>query len=298
VERAVQTLTPAYFDRIYATNPDPWRFDSSAYELSKYALTLEALSRERYPRALEIGCSITAAIFPTETHRRIIIPIRPSPGGEGRLHSRGSEIHLRKKIRQRVDRPPQRVLISPIVLSSLPCSSSFPSSVVRTRTTRHPACVFENCVADHHHLRRRRRHMSGTRHAVNPIIVLRGRMGNCVLAVLRRLALEIHKLRNHPRVIEQANLPRIEQGQQLAIEIRACFLRRGVLWDDYRAYYGKAGSSTLVWQADAYGDEATSSMLPGIDAIASAGSYWIPCLRNCSLGHSPPYLSPRTVETR
>jgi SAM-dependent methyltransferase len=58
VERAVQTLRPSYFDRIYATNPDPWRFASSAYELSKYALTLEALPAERYPRALEIGCSI------------------------------------------------------------------------------------------------------------------------------------------------------------------------------------------------------------------------------------------------
>ncbi|MFY9969162.1 MAG: SAM-dependent methyltransferase [Roseiarcus sp.] len=58
MERAVQTLEPTYFDGIYATSPDPWRFASSAYELSKYALTLDALPRERYPRALEIGCSI------------------------------------------------------------------------------------------------------------------------------------------------------------------------------------------------------------------------------------------------
>ncbi len=49
MERAVQTLEPTYFDGIYATSPDPWRFASSAYELSKYALTLDALPRERYP---------------------------------------------------------------------------------------------------------------------------------------------------------------------------------------------------------------------------------------------------------
>jgi cyclopropane fatty-acyl-phospholipid synthase-like methyltransferase len=58
MERAVQTLEPAYFDGIYAASSDPWRFASSAYELSKYALTLEALPRERYRKALEIGCSI------------------------------------------------------------------------------------------------------------------------------------------------------------------------------------------------------------------------------------------------
>ncbi len=58
MERAVETLEPAYFDGIYAASPDPWRFASSAYELSKYALTLDALPRERYRRALEVGCSI------------------------------------------------------------------------------------------------------------------------------------------------------------------------------------------------------------------------------------------------
>ena len=58
MERSVHTLEPGYFDNIYAASPDPWQFVSSAYELSKYALTLQALPRERYPRALEIGCSI------------------------------------------------------------------------------------------------------------------------------------------------------------------------------------------------------------------------------------------------
>jgi SAM-dependent methyltransferase len=56
--RASRTLSPAYFDAVYASNPDPWKFASSAFEHRKYALTLAALPRWRYSSALEIGCSI------------------------------------------------------------------------------------------------------------------------------------------------------------------------------------------------------------------------------------------------
>ena len=37
-----KTLEPAYFDALYATNPDPWNFETSPYERAKYALTLLA----------------------------------------------------------------------------------------------------------------------------------------------------------------------------------------------------------------------------------------------------------------
>jgi 2-polyprenyl-3-methyl-5-hydroxy-6-metoxy-1,4-benzoquinol methylase len=56
--RATQTLAPAYFDSIYASDSDPWKFASSAYERGKYAITLAALPKPRYDYALEIGCSI------------------------------------------------------------------------------------------------------------------------------------------------------------------------------------------------------------------------------------------------
>lgn len=56
--RRNSTLEPAYFDAVYASDPDPWKFASSAYERNKYAVTLAALPRPRYARALEIGCSI------------------------------------------------------------------------------------------------------------------------------------------------------------------------------------------------------------------------------------------------
>jgi SAM-dependent methyltransferase len=54
----VPSLPAAYFDALYAGDPDPWRFRSSPYEAEKYAATLAALPRPRYGRALEVGCSI------------------------------------------------------------------------------------------------------------------------------------------------------------------------------------------------------------------------------------------------
>ena len=51
-------VTPEYFDRLYASDPDPWKFASSAYERDKYAATLAALPRQHFTRAFEVGCSI------------------------------------------------------------------------------------------------------------------------------------------------------------------------------------------------------------------------------------------------
>lgn len=53
-----QSLPPSYFDNLYSSNPDPWSFQTSEYEASKYAATLAALPKERYRSALEIGGSI------------------------------------------------------------------------------------------------------------------------------------------------------------------------------------------------------------------------------------------------
>jgi len=56
--RQEETLGPTYFDAVYASDPDPWKFASSVYERNKYASTLAALPKPRYARAIEIGCSI------------------------------------------------------------------------------------------------------------------------------------------------------------------------------------------------------------------------------------------------
>jgi SAM-dependent methyltransferase len=56
--RPRSTLGADYFRRLYAANPDPWGFATSAYERAKYAATLTALPRQRYRAGFEIGCSI------------------------------------------------------------------------------------------------------------------------------------------------------------------------------------------------------------------------------------------------
>jgi cyclopropane fatty-acyl-phospholipid synthase-like methyltransferase len=47
-----------YFERMYAADPDPWRFRTSAYEAEKYAATVAAIAGRRYRAGLEVGCSI------------------------------------------------------------------------------------------------------------------------------------------------------------------------------------------------------------------------------------------------
>ncbi len=50
------------FDRIYASDPDPWGFATSPYEAGKYRDTLDLLDlaapARRFRRAAELGCSI------------------------------------------------------------------------------------------------------------------------------------------------------------------------------------------------------------------------------------------------
>ena len=52
------TLQREHFEALYAADPDPWDFETSAYEQAKYERTLAALGDRRYARGLEAGCSI------------------------------------------------------------------------------------------------------------------------------------------------------------------------------------------------------------------------------------------------
>jgi SAM-dependent methyltransferase len=52
------SLSPAYFEALYAASTDPWGLASRPYEARKYAITLATLPRSRYKRAFEPGCSI------------------------------------------------------------------------------------------------------------------------------------------------------------------------------------------------------------------------------------------------
>ena len=56
-DRARPRLTAEYFEDLYATDTDPWDFETSPYERRKYDATIAALAG-RYEKGLEIGCSI------------------------------------------------------------------------------------------------------------------------------------------------------------------------------------------------------------------------------------------------
>ncbi|EDM35930.1 LmbE family protein [Pedobacter sp. BAL39] len=52
------TLSVDYFEKLYTGNIDPWNFETSDYERSKYLATIAAIPDRAYLSALEIGCSI------------------------------------------------------------------------------------------------------------------------------------------------------------------------------------------------------------------------------------------------
>jgi SAM-dependent methyltransferase len=51
------SLSPEYFDDLYARDADPWGIDVGWYEERKRAVVLAALPRRRYARAFEPGCA-------------------------------------------------------------------------------------------------------------------------------------------------------------------------------------------------------------------------------------------------
>ena len=53
-----ESLSAEYFESLYQTDPDPWKFATSDYEAKKYEATLAALPHPRYRSAFEIGGSI------------------------------------------------------------------------------------------------------------------------------------------------------------------------------------------------------------------------------------------------
>jgi predicted TPR repeat methyltransferase len=53
----MDSIPSDYFERMFADDPDPWKFESSAYEAAKYGRTIAALGDRAFKRALEVGCA-------------------------------------------------------------------------------------------------------------------------------------------------------------------------------------------------------------------------------------------------
>lgn len=52
-----ESLPADYFERMFSGDPDPWKFETSAYEAGKYDHTIASLGPDRFERALEVGCA-------------------------------------------------------------------------------------------------------------------------------------------------------------------------------------------------------------------------------------------------
>ena len=81
-------IDPATFESTYAEHEDPWNFDGSPYERHRYDLTVAALTRPRYRRCFEPGCSIGALTERLAEFADEIVACDPSPSAAARAAER------------------------------------------------------------------------------------------------------------------------------------------------------------------------------------------------------------------
>jgi SAM-dependent methyltransferase len=72
------SLPPAYFDRLYRRAEDPWSFRTRWYERRKRAVTMAALTADRYGSVFEPGCSIGLLTAELATRADRVLAMDPS----------------------------------------------------------------------------------------------------------------------------------------------------------------------------------------------------------------------------
>ncbi len=75
-------------DELHRVEADPWRTDSDWYEQRKRAVTLAALPRQRFSRALEVGCSVGALAADLATRCEALVAIDASARAVERARTR------------------------------------------------------------------------------------------------------------------------------------------------------------------------------------------------------------------
>jgi len=112
-------FTPEYFEQLYASDPDPWDFETSEYERAKYRHTLSELPHPRFRRALEVGCAngaLTVDLAP-RCDRLIAVDVVESVLKRGRdrcADQRHVEFHNMRVPRQTPDGPFDLILLSEV----------------------------------------------------------------------------------------------------------------------------------------------------------------------------------------
>jgi SAM-dependent methyltransferase len=89
-----ERLGPAFFDDLYARDPDPWRLETSEYEARRYDATIAALEGRRYTTALEVGCSIGVLTERLAAHCDALLSIDVAGAALTRARARQLPAHV------------------------------------------------------------------------------------------------------------------------------------------------------------------------------------------------------------
>lgn len=83
------TRDASSFDALYQDTPDPWNYETSAYEAEKYRRCLALLQRKNYKRGLEVGCSIGVMSAAIAARCDSLLAIDFAPTAVARARARG-----------------------------------------------------------------------------------------------------------------------------------------------------------------------------------------------------------------
>jgi SAM-dependent methyltransferase len=117
--RRKTSIDPDYFERLYAADSDPWKFETSDYERAKYDRTLAALPQPRFRHALEIGCAngVLTARLAERCERLIAVDVVDSAIESARKRCVGCPAVTIRKARipaERIDGPFDLILLSEV----------------------------------------------------------------------------------------------------------------------------------------------------------------------------------------
>jgi SAM-dependent methyltransferase len=92
-----ERVAPAFFNDLYATNPDPWDFETSPYEAAKYDATIHALEGRRFACGLEIGCSIGVLTARLAAHTDTLLAIDVAEAALEKARDRIPEVDFERR---------------------------------------------------------------------------------------------------------------------------------------------------------------------------------------------------------
>ncbi|MEV4422988.1 SAM-dependent methyltransferase [Patulibacter sp. NPDC049589] len=88
----MSTADADHFEARFRADPDPWRYEASAYERAKYARTLDACGPGPFPRALELGAAngVFSALLAKRCEELVTIDFSPTAVGLARERLAGA----------------------------------------------------------------------------------------------------------------------------------------------------------------------------------------------------------------